>query len=139
MLSMLSKILGLYIFLLFFVGVGLAIAGLLMNEQIMMILGLIVTFIFSIPLIIHLHTSYITKKIEKAREFTPVYTSPAKVISKTSQILWGFISFELSDGNRRNFTVSIEQFNLISENDIGILSYKEQGDHLFLIDFQRQS
>jgi hypothetical protein len=48
-----------------------------------------------------------------------------------------FITFELNDGRRMNFSVDAGQFNLIIENDTGTLTYKEQGNLLLFIDFRR--
>ena len=47
-----------------------------------------------------------------------------------------FACFELLDGRQREFEVNCEQYNLISENETGTLTYKEYGDTLIFIDFQ---
>ena len=49
-----------------------------------------------------------------------------------------FLSFEFPDGTRKNFKVDVTQFNTIIENETGILTYRECGDWLRFVDFQRQ-
>lgn len=87
----------------------------------------------------------ILKKIN-AEEFesAPLFTLSAQVISKISYSTGGrnpqtifSISFEFSDGTRKNFNVNIEDFNLIFEKDEGLLTYKEINDQLIFIRFQR--
>jgi len=132
--------LGLFIFLLFaiFIGIGLALFGFLINEFIVLVVGLAFALLFCFPLVLHLHGSCAAKKIIKARESAPAHSASAKVFSKTSQIIWGLVSFELSDGSRKNFRVSIEDFNLISESESGTLTYKEYENQLLFIGFQAQ-
>ena len=77
----------------------------------------------------------------------------AKVISKTFEIKHfndgeggrtsskqHFIAFELFGGKRKNFTVDVERYNTILENEEGILTYRENEfeKYIWFIDFQRQ-
>ena len=64
------------------------------------------------------------------------YTERATVLSKTSQIVVGLISFEFSNKGRKNFKVDINTFNLISEGEKGLLTYRKNGEHLFFVDFK---
>ena len=49
-----------------------------------------------------------------------------------------FISFEFTDGTRKNFQVDVNCYNTLLENDTGILTYKENGASLLFVGFQRQ-
>ena len=68
------------------------------------------------------------------------------VIGKTTRITGSkhgvrtiyYVSFSFPDGARKNFTVDVDTFNTFQENDIGMLIYKENGKHLFFIDFEHQ-
>ena len=48
------------------------------------------------------------------------------------------VSFEIEDKGRKNFSLDMARFNLLNENDVGILTYKEEGNTLFYIDFKVQ-
>jgi len=50
-----------------------------------------------------------------------------------------FISFEFPDGARKNFSVDVNQYNCIAENETGTLTYKKHKNDLMFIDFQSQS
>ena len=76
-------------------------------------------------------------------------SASVKVMSKTSEVskelgrglpinTFYYISFLFSDGSRKNFNVNINTYNTIMENDTGILTYKQNGNVLFFIDFQHQ-
>ena len=49
-----------------------------------------------------------------------------------------YVSFSFPDGARKNFTVDVDAYNTLQENDIGVLIYKENGKHLFFIDFEHR-
>lgn len=66
----------------------------------------------------------------------------AKVLSKSFSVggryahTFCFISFEFFDGTRKNFSTNINQYNTIIENEEGLLTYKENGNNIWFIDFQ---
>lgn len=78
---------------------------------------------------------------------SPEKSEVVKVISKASNtggsdvaiVTTYFVSFEFPDGNRKNFSVNIAQYNTILENEVGLLTYKEHGNDLMFINFQRQA
>ena len=47
-----------------------------------------------------------------------------------------FVSFEFPDGFRKNFSVDVNQYNSVAENEAGILTYKEHKSNLMFIDFR---
>lgn len=49
-----------------------------------------------------------------------------------------FFTFELLNGTRKVFNVKSKQFNSFFENESGILVYKEQGKHIYFVNFERQ-
>ncbi|MCL2378300.1 MAG: DUF2500 domain-containing protein [Defluviitaleaceae bacterium] len=49
-----------------------------------------------------------------------------------------YISFEFLDGQRKSFTVDALQYNVIFEGEMGLLTYKQNGEHLFFGDFRFQ-
>ena len=82
---------------------------------------------------------------KKAFEIAQNITEFGKVISKTidqssfrGTSTKHFVAFEFHSGRRKNFEVSLSDANTILENDAGMVTYKEHGEHLFLIKFQRQ-
>ena len=86
-----------------------------------------------------LNDSYNKKAFKTAKEIT----ESGKVISKTSGLESSgsteyFVSFELPDGNRKNFKVEVDIFNTITENQVGKLTYRENGTRLFFVNFERQ-
>ncbi len=67
----------------------------------------------------------------------------ARALSKTTEVVGRhtvtnyYISFELEDGKRINVSANVDQYNIITENDTGLLVYKEADGKYFLSDFQR--
>ncbi len=69
----------------------------------------------------------------------------AKAVSKTYQIRGSeratrtnyYISFEFPCGNRYNFPVDLGSFNTILEDENGILTYKQKGQYMYYVSFQR--
>ncbi len=82
----------------------------------------------------------ILRKISKL----PVLAAYAKVISKHTKVVGShlainstqYITFELTNGVRKMFKVSLQQFGTIIETDQGVLSYKELGKRIEFVDFQ---
>ena len=74
------------------------------------------------------------------------FTTQARVSSKSFEVIGDrfststicYISFDFLDGRRISFKVDSLQYNVLVENDIGLLKYKQQGDYYFFISFQRQ-
>ena len=70
-----------------------------------------------------------------------------KVISKTTKtsVTTGsgstkhHIAFEFPDGTRKNFEIAVEVANTILEGESGTLTYRESGQHLFFVGFERQT
>jgi hypothetical protein len=102
-----------------------------------------------------MYISYQVRRESKA----PELTAHAKVISKTFKIIqtntgdgsgdgrFGspqsttashLVSFDF-DNRRENFEVDIAQYNLVVENETGVLTYKEVGDKLIFVSFHIQS
>jgi hypothetical protein len=82
-------------------------------------------------------------------ESLPEIKVSVRVISKTTEVKkeYGknasvntiyYISFQLSDGSRKNLTVDVSTYNTIMENEEGILTYKENNDKLHFVTFQNQ-
>ena len=80
-------------------------------------------------------------------EATPQKLESAKVISKATKIGGSgayistkyFVTFEISNGNRKIFQSNLEQFNGVTENETGTLTYKEHENDLMFIDFKSDS
>ncbi|MDR3344118.1 MAG: DUF2500 domain-containing protein [Oscillospiraceae bacterium] len=100
--------------------------------------------------------SVLTLAIKVASETAPTFSTSAKMISRNSSILTGSIpvrgvhrsphsvglqtlTFEFRDGTRKTFSVPLQVFVSIVENDVEMLTYKEQGTYLFFVSFQRQT
>lgn len=71
------------------------------------------------------------------------YTVSARVVSKIAHGINNLnssflVSFEIEDKGRKNFSLDMARFNLLNENDVGILTYKEEENTLFYIDFKVQ-
>lgn len=49
------------------------------------------------------------------------------------------MTFEASDGRRFTFQINHNSYNQILEDDIGILTYKENADQLIFVCFERQT
>jgi len=49
-----------------------------------------------------------------------------------------FLSFKFADGSQMLFNVPVTVYNLYFENEVGILTYKSQGEKSFFISFERQ-
>ncbi len=47
-----------------------------------------------------------------------------------------YVGFEFSDGERKNFRVSHDDYALIEKGEKGQLTYKESGEHLFFVKFK---
>ena len=75
-------------------------------------------------------------------ESAPTFTTEAKVFSKTFgvggryAIAVCFIAFELPDGTRKNIQMNANQYNVIGENEKGVLTYKENGTYIGFVDFR---
>ena len=82
-----------------------------------------------------------------AFETAAIQTVTAKVISKISQVVGDrfstgtiyHVSFDFPDGSRNSFSVNAVQYSVLVENEVGLLTYKQQEDYMFFVDFQRQS
>ena len=72
------------------------------------------------------------------------YQVTARVLSKASQVSGDafstgtghFIAFELADRSRKSFAVDAMQNSLVVEGEVGLLTYKQNGEHLIYVDFQ---
>ena len=77
---------------------------------------------------------------------SPEKSEVVKVISKTAKtdgnyVVVGtsyFVSFEFPDGDRKNFSVNVNQYNSVAESETGTLTYKGHDNDLMFIHFQRQ-
>ena len=85
----------------------------------------------------------ISSKVKKELE-APKHTVYAKAISKASKISGGagvgttyYVSFEF-DNLRQNFKVDVAQYNIVVENETGVLTYKKVGERFIFVDFQPQ-
>ena len=100
------------------------------------------------------------KPLEELKK-SPEQTANVKVIGKVTEVSGGglmvgddgsgttaypnpvimlhFISFEFPVGTRKNFQVNVNQYNSVTENETGTLTYKEHENDLMFIDFQSQS
>ena len=69
----------------------------------------------------------------------PVET-PAKVFSKAMNngryMSSYYIAFLLPGGKRKNFIVSVEQYNTVAENEEGILTYKKYKRQIWFVSFR---
>ena len=93
-------------------------------------------------------TSYALKLIAQTEARENTYSnaqqvqSRAKVISKLMQAeelgSVYYVTFDLADRTRKSFTVTAMQYNAVLEGEIGLLTYKENGMHLFFVNFQPQ-
>jgi len=90
---------------------------------------------------------YNKKKVMQKAEIdaAPVVITDATVLSKThtnAQTMQPIInnnylvSFEMNNALRRNFTLTLEQFNLLIEGDTGVLSYKLVGEVAHFVEFK---
>ena len=81
-----------------------------------------------------------SKKLKKAVEHQVM----ARVLSKAPQVGGDpfttgtiyFISFEFPDRTRKCFAVDARQNSLIMEGEVGFLTYKQNNEHLFFVNFQ---
>ena len=69
------------------------------------------------------------------------YSEHVTVVSKLSQnstedAFTYLVSFDFQDGKRKSFAVDITQYSTLLEGEVGLLSYKENGDRLFFLSFQ---
>jgi len=128
----------LLIFLSLAVLLGLAVAffGIFIAEFSVLIIGLIFTFLFFIPLASLLRHKYAATKKSKAVLLSPVLTSPAKVHSKTSQLVIGIVAFQFPNGERKNFRLPMDSFNSLIAGETGMLTYKEYNGELFFLHFR---
>ena len=71
-----------------------------------------------------------------------IITVRAKVVSKTSNVSGSgaivstsnYISFEFN-GQRKNVLVDISLYNVLKENETGVLKYKEDGSEFIFVNF----
>ena len=49
-----------------------------------------------------------------------------------------YVAFDLASGQRKSFTLDAMQYNALVEGEVGILSYKQNGEHLFYGQFSPQ-
>jgi len=105
--------------------------------EIWFLIGTVIFVVVSVVLLIFFF-GVLPKKREKKM---PQYTTHAKVVSKTAQVegisTAYFISFEFSDGRRKNFSMGINSYNNLVEGDFGILTYKEDNKGHIYEGFQR--
>jgi len=89
------------------------------------------------------------RRLERLLDNFPEIKESVKVISKTNEVsrAYGsneevktthYISFQFPDGSRKNFEVDVSTYNIILENDFGILKYKEMDNTLYFVDFQAE-
>ena len=67
------------------------------------------------------------------------YEQVADSIVHNKRKYFYFVSFVLPDGSKKKFEIDIYQYQSISENGIGILTYKEKSEHLLFISFQHSN
>ena len=94
-------------------------------------------------LIFGLHRYFARKIAFDSAYEKEVFVSVIAKTTKTAGSQYGvrtiyYISFSFPDGARKNFVVDVDTFNTLQENDIGMLTYKEYGKHLFFLDFEHQ-
>ena len=110
--------------------------------------NLFVLFIswFLIMLPITIFAFYVTRPnaMETAVDSVHEVKVQAKAISKATKAHGSaaimstnyYISFEFNN-RRANFEVDVTQYNTILENEIGTLTYKEDGEEFIFVDFKR--
>jgi len=87
-------------------------------------------------------TQVFAEKKQRLFMLSPEKSETAKVVSKVLKVSGSyvettyFVSFELSDGTRKNFPVNVNQYNSVKENEMGTLIYKEPKNDLLFIDFK---
>ncbi|MDR3345002.1 MAG: DUF2500 domain-containing protein [Oscillospiraceae bacterium] len=148
---------GYFVGLLFFVGGSIGIKinpdgeaanfyGGYGDADILLILGILWLIVGLVLVPVFYKLSAAKSNAKSAFASSPNLSSKVKVISKLAQVTGGrystnlfVVAFEFPDGNRKNFPVDMANFSMIVENDIGTLTYKEQGTYLFFVSFQRQT
>ena len=73
-------------------------------------------------------------------------TSEVSVVSKSKKTIGDrystssvfYITFEMPDGERKNFQVIHDRYATIEKDDVGTLIYKEGNGFLFFVDFKRK-
>ena len=100
-----------------------------------------------IPAIMLLSVAYLVFLIRRERKLFKTalsLTATVKVVSKEFETVKKgaskhYIAFEFPDRTRKSFQVDIKNYNTILEGDTGLLYYKEQGDRVWFVEFQRQT
>ena len=108
---------------------------------------------------VYLGTKENQKAFQTAWDNTPEINEKVKAFCKTTKTSGGnwvsngdesgggytssvttqhFISFEFPDKSRKSFEVGAEEYILITENDAGVLTYKEYGGNLYFIGFKHE-
>jgi len=60
----------------------------------------------------------------------------SKMISPLAEHLSEFhIAFDFANGQRKSFTVDAQQYNTLFQGEVGVLIYKQNGEHLFFGQF----
>ena len=58
----------------------------------------------------------------------------------TATVVWledSYITFDLTNGDRIAFEVTVEKYHAIFIGESGLLTYKQQGKHTYFISFER--
>jgi len=99
----------------------------------------------------------VVSTIQKSVDKLPLMSVRARVFAKATETSGGgtdyvgngqfshgsaitgyFVSFEFG-GHRENFAVDISMYNTVTENDVGLLEYKNIDGNLHFINFTRQT
>ncbi|OJU10183.1 MAG: hypothetical protein BGN88_09280 [Clostridiales bacterium 43-6] len=107
------------------------------------VLFLIILLIFTPVLFIRFK-----KKVDAKNAYLtlPEQNAPATVLNKSEKVVGDkystgtvfYITFEMPDGERKNFQVIHDKYATIEKDDVGTLIYKEGNGFLFFVDFKRK-
>ena len=80
------------------------------------------------------------KAFKSASDMTALVKVVSRVVERQGRSLNAYhIAFEFPDGARKSFEVKLDQYNTITENETGTLTYRESGKYLFFVSFDRQT
>ena len=104
-------------------------------------------FVFLLGVLVFIPIYFIITKNKKANlETEQDQTANVKVVSKIFEIVPDFINsigthsvyyatFQFDDGECINFQLSEQRFDLIMENETGLLTYRENNGQIFFVNF----
>lgn len=87
-----------------------------------------VIFVIVVVMFLRRIISSINKNIKN--NAAPVLTVPAQVVAKRTEVLgehshtWYYSTFEVESGDRMEFEMSGEEYGLLAEDDLGLLTFQ---------------